>query len=140
VNEPLREAILSGQAQLITLSRDSVLQVASITPAVAAITVLADDELTDSELRSIAELSRSGCRLFAFIGARSELVHDRFDELLGQSAGDIAMTTFHVDESAQDTAAMVVNIARGLPSPTILLIDGDRDATQSLRSAINAIA
>jgi hypothetical protein len=130
-----------GGVSLDSIPLEQVEEISSIASAVTAVMVVTDEELSRRACSAIAQLYRRGCRLFAFVGPRSEQSHDCFDEVLQELVDDVPMTTYHVDEPSDDTAAMVVMYLRDKSSSQILLVDGSRDASaevvRSLRRTVS---
>lgn len=129
-----------GGVTLDSIPLEQVEGISSVASAVTAVMVVADEELSCRACSSIAQLYHRGCRLFAFVGPRSEQSHDCFDEVLQELVDDVPMTTYHVDEPSDDIAAMVIVYVRDKIPSQILLVDGSRDAgsevVRSLRRAV----
>lgn len=128
-----------GGVSLDLIPLEQVEEISSVASAVAAVMVVADEELSRRACSVIAQLYRRGCRLFAFVGPRSEQSHDCFDEVLQELVDDVPMTTYHVDEPRDDTAAMVVMYLRDKSSSQILLVDGSRDASAEIVRSLRRV-
>jgi hypothetical protein len=132
MNDLPKKPLRFGNISLEYIARQHIERVSEVVGALTAVVTVANEELTSRECGAIAQLFHRGCRMFAFVGPHSEQSHDRFDEILQEIADDVSMTTYHVDESSDDTAAMLVVYIRDRDPQRILLIDGSQQLSSRL--------
>lgn len=132
--------LIEGGAVLSFIARQQIELVGELADAVSAVVVVADDQLSRQECGEIARLAQRGCRMFAFVGQHAELSHDCLDDALQQAPDDVSMTTYHVEESNEDVASMLLIYVRDKDPQRILFIDGSPELSAKLVSAFESVA
>lgn len=123
----------------MSVPREQIGRISELPDPLSAVVVITEDQLTQQECHEIARLVHRGIRMFAFVGPLAEQSHDCFDEVLQQTSEDVSMTTYHVDESNEDIAAMLLAYLRDKNPRRILLVNGALESTARLVSAFESI-
>lgn len=96
-----------------------------------------DWEDDDFIRRCSVDLMKAGCRWFVCFGPSSEVVHDRIDDFVLEYDFKGVMTTYHFDETPEETAEFFTDIALMNVKQGIILV---RDQTKWAKCSKFSIA